>query len=169
MDAEQRRNTILNRLENADGPLSASALAAVFSVSRQIIVGDVALLRASGHEISSTPRGYRLAKPSGRLVRRIACRHDDAATRAELCAIVDEGCTVKDVIVEHPIYGQLTGQLGLSSRYDIEKYVISTLSKSARPLSLLTDGAHFHTLLCPNEAAFERVKDRLRTMGVLTE
>ena len=164
MDAEQRRNTILTKLEQADQPLSASSLAAVLSVSRQIIVGDVALLRASGHEITSTPRGYRL----GRLVRRITCRHEASATRAELCAIVDEGCTVKDVIVEHPIYGQLIGQLDLSSRHDIEEYVIATLKKSARPLSLLTDGLHSHTLLCPDEDAYLRVKERLRTMGILS-
>ena len=168
MDAEQRRNTILTKLEQADRPLSASSLAADLSVSRQIIVGDVALLRASGHEITSTPRGYRLARPSGRLVRRITCRHESSATRAELCAIVDEGCTVKDVIVEHPIYGQLIGQLDLSSRHDIEEYVIATLKKSARPLSLLTDGLHSHTLLCPDEDAYLRVKERLRTMGILS-
>ena len=168
MDAEQRRNTIMTKLEQADHPLSASSLAADLSVSRQIIVGDVALLRASGHEITSTPRGYRLAGPSGRLVRRITCRHEASATRAELCAIVDEGCTVKDVIVEHPIYGQLIGQLDLSSRHDIEEYVIATLKKSARPLSLLTDGLHSHTLLCPDEDAYLRVKERLRTMGILS-
>lgn len=169
MDAGQRRNSILNKLENAAGPLSASALAAQLSVSRQIIVGDIALLRASGHEITSTPRGYRLAAPSGRIVRRIACRHDSPASRAELLAIVDEGCTVKDVIVEHPIFGQLTGQLDLSSRHDVEEYVIASMKKGALPLSTLTDGIHLHTLLCPDEEAFSRVKDRLRNMGVLLE
>ena len=70
--------------------------------------------------------------------------------------------------MEHPIYGQLIGQLDLSSRHDIEEYVIATLKKSARPLSLLTDGLHSHTLLCPDEDAFLRVKERLRTMGILS-
>ncbi len=169
MDAEQRRHTILTRLEQADRPVSATSLAAEFSVSRQIIVGDIALLRASGHEITATPRGYRITQPTGRIVRRIACRHSSSATRAELCAIVDEGCTVKDVIVEHPIYGQLAGQLDLSSRHDVEEYIIAALNKDAKPLSILTEGIHLHTLLCPDEAAFQRVRERLKTMGILME
>ena len=167
MDAEQRRKTILTRLSAAKQPVSASSLAAEFSVSRQIIVGDIALLRASGHEITSTPRGYRLSESSGRLTRRIACRHDSSAARAELCAIVDEGCTVKDVIVEHPIYGQLTGRLDLSSRHDVDNYLMAAMSKAARPLSVLTEGIHLHTLLCPDEASFRRVEDRLKAMGIL--
>ena len=168
MEGELRRRAILQLLRDEGTPMSAAKLSRFLGVSRQIIVGDVALLRASGHAISSTPRGYRLSKPAGRLVRRITCRHEASATRAELCAIVDEGCTVKDVIVEHPIYGQLIGQLDLSSRHDIEEYVIATLKKSARPLSLLTDGLHSHTLLCPDEDAYLRVKERLRTMGILS-
>jgi len=58
MEAQERREKIARRLEQADGPVSATALAKEFSVSRQIIVGDVALLRAAGLDIAATPRGY---------------------------------------------------------------------------------------------------------------
>ena len=47
MDAQERRQAIARRLERARSPVSATALAREFSVSRQIIVGDVALLRAA--------------------------------------------------------------------------------------------------------------------------
>ena len=58
MHSDERRKAIASILRAADGPISASALAEKFSVSRQIIVGDIALLRSSGEEILATPRGY---------------------------------------------------------------------------------------------------------------
>ena len=50
MDAQERRQAIARRLERARSPVSATALAREFSVSRQIIVGDVAILRAGARE-----------------------------------------------------------------------------------------------------------------------
>ena len=47
MKAEERRKIISQTL-TADQPISATALAGKFSVSRQIIVGDIALLREIG-------------------------------------------------------------------------------------------------------------------------
>ena len=111
MDAQERRQAIARRLEEASGPVSAAVLAREHSVSRQIIVGDIALLRAGGMDIAATPRGYVLPAPAAGLVRTLACRHRADQMEEELNAMVDQGCTVLDVIVEHPIYGQLTGQL----------------------------------------------------------
>lgn len=73
MDAAHRRKTITHILEKAKAPVSAAALAREFSVSRQIIVGDVALLRAAGLDIAATPRGYVLLKQTTGLVRTVAC------------------------------------------------------------------------------------------------
>ena len=58
MAAQERREKLKELLQNAPGPLSASGLAKQLGVSRQIVVGDVALLRAGGCDIRSTPRGY---------------------------------------------------------------------------------------------------------------
>ena len=167
MQAKARREDILNTLRRADQPVSAGSLAADFSVSRQVIVGDIALLRASGAEISATPRGYVMRKAETGLIRKVATRHSAEAMEAELNAIVDQGCTVLDVIVEHPIYGQLTGPLDLSSRYDVSQFIAR--SAEARPLSILTEGIHLHTLSCPDEEAFRRCETQLRAMGVLLE
>ena len=170
MRAEERRQVILDMLQSSSQPVSATALAAKFSVSRQIIVGDIALLRAAGADISATPRGYVAHQPSpSGLVRQVACRHDALGMEAELNAMVDQGCTVLDVIVDHPIYGQLTGPLQLSSRYDVSQFIARCARAEARPLSDLTGGIHLHTLSCPDEAAFQRVQAALRDMSVLLE
>ena len=169
MQADARRAAILEKLKNADEPVSAAALAADFRVSRQIIVGDVALLRAAGEQISATPRGYVMHPDGAGTVRRIACCHSTAQMRDELNTIVDQGCTVLDVIVEHPVYGQLTGALQLKSRFDVEQFLLRCSRAEAKPLSDLTEGIHLHTLLCPDGNAFERVCVALRAQGILLE
>lgn len=167
MEAASRRQAILDRLRTADRPVSASALAAGMNVSRQIIVGDIALLRAGGAEISATPRGYVLPRATDGITRTIACRHTLAQTGQELDILVDNGCTVLDVIVEHPVYGQLTGQLQISSRYDVEQFLARIRGSDAAPLSMLTGGLHLHTLCCPNEDAYTRACAALKAAGLL--
>lgn len=170
MDSEERRTCILRELKKADSPVSATALAHSLGVSRQIIVGDVALLRAAGHEISSTPRGYMIPRSNTPgIVRRIACRHDSSEMRDELYAIVDQGCTVLDVIVEHPVYGELTGALMLRSRQDVDRFIEKCSASDAMPLSFLTEGIHLHTISCPDMNSFDRVRAQLKKLGVLYE
>ena len=169
LDAQERRNSIARALEQANTPLSATALAKEFSVSRQIIVGDIALLRAAGADITATPRGYVVPRSAPGVTRTLACRHSGKDMETELNAIVDQGCTVADVVVEHPIYGQLTGPLNLSNRYEVGQFITRCRKESASPLSLLTEGIHLHTVLCPDEGAFLRVQTALRELGVLLE
>ena len=167
MDSEARRRALSKRLEQAEGPVSAAALARELLVSRQIIVGDVALLRARGLDITATPRGYVLPRPPAGVSCTIACRHRADQMAQELCAIVDQGCTVLDVIVEHPIYGQLTGPLRLSSRYEVDQFVARCREEAAAPLSQLTEGVHLHTVLCPDQRAAERVREALAKLDLL--
>ena len=166
MTAPQRRSAIYQQLTHADAPISATALAQQFSVTRQVVVGDIALLRAEGHSITATSRGYIIPAETG-LIRTIACVHSAQDTRQELFAMVDCGCTVVDVIVEHPVYGQLTAPLHLSSRLDVDQF--RKRMDGAAPLSQLTDGIHLHTLSCPDQASYEHLKARLRQLGFLAE
>ena len=164
MKAEERRKIISQTL-TADQPISATALAGKFSVSRQIIVGDIALLRAAGLDIVATPRGYKLGESSG-LVRTVACVHTGIEElEKELLVMVDNGCTVMDVVVEHPLYGEINGQLSLASRYDVQQFVEKV--KEASTLSSLTGGLHLHNLRCPSEEASRRVCDELNAAGIL--
>lgn len=165
MHSDERRKAIADVLRASDAPISASALAEKFSVSRQIIVGDIALLRSSGEEILATPRGYVTPKEARGLLRQIAVKHTPQQMEAELNTIVDNGCTVIDVVVEHPLYGQICGQLSLASRYDVAQYVEK--ARGTAPLSLLTGGVHLHHLRCPDEAAYQRVCAALDKLGLL--
>lgn len=167
MTASQRRQEILSRLKSEHSPVSATALAQSFGVSRQVVVGDIALLRAGGAPIAATPRGYLLDMPTDGILHTVAVRHTDAQMERELQICVDNGCTVVDVLVEHPVYGQLVGQLQLSNRYDVEQFLHRVRSGSVHPLSTLTDGIHLHTLRCPSEEAYQRVCDQLEQEGFL--
>ena len=167
MDAQQRRELIAKRLREMQGPVSAATLARELSVSRQIIVGDVALLRAGGLDITATPRGYLLPRSPAGVTCTFACRHRADQMEEELNAMVDQGCTVLDVIVEHPIYGQLTGPLRLSNRYEVALFVARCKEEEAAPLSQLTEGVHLHTLLCPDQAATGRVRAALEKLDFL--
>jgi transcriptional regulator of NAD metabolism len=169
MNAEQRRNQLLSCLEQSKEAVSATTLAREFAVSRQVIVGDVAILRAAGNEIEATPRGYimRNVRENGGVIRKIASIHDDSRMAQELMICVDHGCTVIDVIVEHPVYGQLVGLLDLSSRYDVDQFIQTVKKQSAHALSELTDGIHLHTLKCKDEETFNRVEEALKEAGLL--
>ncbi len=170
MTAKERRNEINIILSAANEPLSAGALASRLNVSRQVIVGDVALLRAMGASIIATPRGYLVTPEMCGVRHTIACCHSGGdMMEAELNALVDAGCTVLDVIVDHPLYGQITGQLSLNSRYDVEQFRQRMEESGARPLSALTEGIHLHTITCPSEAAYTRVKKKLRELWILLE
>ena len=166
MTAKERREQIYQQLTTA--PVSATALAKQFAVSRQVVVGDIALLRAEGCNIIATARGY-IIPDEAALTYRIATAHTAQQTCEELYLMVDCGCTVQDVIVEHPVYGQLTAALQLSSRYDVDQYMEKMASCDARPLSLLTEGVHVHTVSCPNEEVFHYLQSQLRKSGMLWE
>ena len=168
MNSTQRRAAVLNLLKQAQAPLSATALAEQLSVSRQIIVGDVALLRAAGEEITATPRGYVLGSTGGNR-HTVVCRHSAEDMRWELELMVDYGCTVEDVIVDHSVYGQISGRLDLSSRFDVSEFIEKVAASKDGPLSALTGGIHLHTLRCPDEKAFEQLLIALRTAGFLVE
>ena len=167
LSAENRREALRAALYAATAPESASVLAARFSVSRQVIVGDIALLRAAGEDISATPRGYIVNRSRPGALRTLACVHSYEDTAKELNIMVDNGCTVVDVIVEHPIYGQISGQLDIASRYDVAQFVEKLSTEDAPPLSSLTGGVHLHTLICPTEEAYQRVRSELAKENLL--
>ena len=164
-DAQRRRQAVVARLEKAGSPLSATALAAELGVSRQVIVGDVALLRAGGLSVTATPRGYVLQRPQKGATRTVACVHTAEQMGAELSTAVDAGAEVVDVIVEHPVYGQLTGALDLTCRAEVEEFL--RRSEGAEPLSSLTAGVHLHTLRARSEAVLDRAVEALRAGGFL--
>jgi len=169
MEAGSRREKILEMIRQQQAPVSASRLAQTLQVSRQIIVGDVALLRAQGCEIIATARGYIVPQPaeSGRYLGKVACQHTAADTVWELYAIVDAGAVVVNVVVDHDLYGEIAGQLNLSSREDVDAFVQKAASTKAKLLSELTMGVHLHTVACRGRDHFEQVRQALEQKGYL--
>lgn len=166
------RRTELRRLLEKDGrPISGDALAERLRVSRQAIVHDVALLRAGGAPIVATVRGYLLAPAAGQAARRavVAVRHRPEEAEDELTALVDEGVRVVDVVVEHPVYGELRGELHLASRSDVEAWAEATRRAGAHLLSELTEGVHLHTLEADTDERLGRARAALARRGFLLD
>ena len=170
MNGEERRSLIISRLGQSDLPVSAGKFAEEFSVTRQIVVADIALLRASGYSIRAERRGYVLDRQihSGEL-RRVVVKHGAKELREELYAFVDNGAKILDVIVDHAIYGTISAQLNFSTRYDVDCFVEKVATTDAKPLSMLTEGLHIHTFIPPNQDAFERIIKKLTELGVYIE
>ena len=166
MTGENRRQDIVRSL--GETPLSATNLAARYGVSRQVIVQDIALLRASGAPVISTNRGYVLSSPP-RAERVFKVRHTEAEVGEELELIVRLGGTVKDVSVSHRVYGNIRADLGVQTPLQVSEFVRSIRSGASRPLMLVTDGYHYHTVSADSEQSLDRIEGALRARGFLIE
>ena len=165
MGAADRRNAILKKLEDTTAPLPAARLGEDLGVSRQIIVGDVALLRASGHSIHATNRGYLLARPTTRPRRSLTVQHTRGQIHTELSAILDAGGAVIDVSIEHRLYGQITADLLIRNRPDLEAFLSRLVTSSS--LAELTNGWHTHTIEADSEERLDAISRRLDELGLL--
>ena len=142
-----RQKHILDTLGLGKAPVRGDDIADSLGVTRQVVVHEIALLRAAGIPIVSTPRGYYLEEKTGFLQKSvIAVRHGPEKTRDELCALVDCGLLVENVIVEHPVYGELAGNLHVRSRVDVDQFLVQVERSHAVLLSTLTQGYHLHTV-----------------------
>lgn len=166
MNAAERRNMIIQKLENSDKALSGSALAKELGVSRQIIVQDIALLRAKGTNIISTNLGYILTQTK-EAKRVFKLRHTDEEVSDELSLIVDCGGIVKDVFIYHKVYGTVRAEMNIRSREDVRKFLEKIASGSSSLLKNVTSGYHYHTVLAPGEETLDLIRERLSEKGFL--
>ncbi|MCU0079885.1 transcription repressor NadR [Extibacter muris] len=172
MDGARRREAILELLKTEEEPLSGTALARQMGVSRQIIVQDIALLRATNKNILSTNKGYILYgrdDGAGTYKRVVMVKHDNRKMAEELYCIVDAGAKVLDVIVEHEVYGQIAVDLCINSRKDVDEFMERILSDTAKPLKELTGNIHYHTIEAPDREVLDEAEKRLRKAGVLVD
>ena len=166
MHGEERRKEILKMIENSPVPVSGTALAKEFQVSRQVIVQDIALLRAAHEEILATSRGYIMSSP--RLVERIVeVHHTDEEILEELNLIVDNGGIVKDVFIRHKVYGEMRGTLAISSRKKASDFMESIRSGSSQPLKNITSGRHYHTIQADSRHTLDAIEEELKKRGFL--
>ena len=173
LTGEERRNKILSLLADSAAPLSGSALASELGVSRQVIVTDIALLRATRTDIIATNAGYLLMNKSATtasLVRRIyKVNHSDEQIEDELTCITDRGGTVIDAYIDHKVYGTLSVPMNIKSRRDVQHFIADLKSGVSIPLSNLTHGYHYHTVEAPNMQILDEIEAALREKNFLIE
>ena len=164
-----RRQNILAELNDATAPINATKLAEMNGVTRQIIVADIALLRAAGNNIRAEHRGYVLDRTIGEIRKKIVCKHPKENVVDEFYAIVDNGGKVIDVQVEHSIYGVISADVSISSRFDADEFVRNVSESGAAQLSDLTGGVHVHTIGVKDEVTFDRICAKLDELGILVK
>ena len=154
-----RRQKLVDILKNSTGPVSGSVLSKELGVSRQVIVQDIALLRASNADIFATPKGYVLYSqvPGKKYRRTYMVNHTREQIVDELSIIVDNGGKVLNVVVAHDVYGQIMADLILETREDVRAFFERMSSSQAGPLLQISNGVHIHTV----EASSERILDNI--------
>ncbi len=170
MEGDKRRDGIIQMLADSNAPISGAELAERLGVSRQVIVQDIALLRAVDKSILSTNKGYILFAEKDSKVRRTFCvSHTDDQIEDELNCIVDNNGKVSDVIVEHYIYGQITVDLIINSRKDVKDFLarLNSPDNHDRPLNGLTNGVHYHTVAANSEEDLDIIEEELKKRGYL--
>lgn len=168
MKGEERRIKLLGILKNEGRPVKGSEISSRLNVSRQVIVQDIALLRAEGISIVATPQGYMLmGEDKSKVTKVIAVKHGPGQIRDELETIVALGGRVLDVTIEHKIYGEITGNIMVKSLYDVDQFVNKLEEGKAKPLSDLTSGIHIHTVEADSQQVMDRIEDALRSKGYL--
>ena len=159
MNTSQRRTEILKLLQQEEKPVAARAMASQFGVSRQVIVQDMAVIRASTPGILSTTRGYVLQQDKDiACTREFKVRHGQEQAAEELNLIVDCGGRVKNISISHRVYGRITAEMDIRSRQDVQEFLQALAGGASTVLSTATDGYHYHLV----EAA---TPDRLDLIG----
>lgn len=163
-ERKARQDQLLTLLRQSADPQRGDDLAKACQVTRQVVVHEIALLRAMGIPIVATPRGY-LLNLNQNIAKHtvISVRHTPLQTRDELYALIDHGLVVDDVMVEHPLYGELRGMLQLRSRQDVDQFLEQLRLGHVALLSSLTDGYHLHTV------TYRHVEDLTRALKTLVQ
>jgi transcriptional regulator of NAD metabolism len=162
MSSIERRNNIVKLLLDSNKPLKGSIIAEKYSVTRQVIVKDIAILRAKGKNIIATPDGYMINKNKQKFKAIIAVTHTEEEMFDEMKIVIKYGGIIEDVIVEHPLYGEIIGRLMIKNYNELNKFIKKCKDQRARLLSVLTNGVHLHTIAAENEGDINLIISELR-------
>ena len=169
---DQRRTELLTILKNANGPVTGTDLAKHANVSRQVVVNDMNLLKARNVPIIATSQGYVYLNSdysNQMFERKIVCVHTAEQAEDEMLTIVDCGVTLKSVIVDHPVYGEITASMMISNRLEVQGFIERVKDTGANYLSVLTNGTHLHVISAPTIQQLDRAEQLLREKGYLME
>ena len=166
-DGATRRIELMNRLKQENRPLSGAELAKAFGVSRQVIVQDLAVIRASRPNIISTNRGYILQQQETGCLREFKVRHTPEQAGQELNLIVDHGGRVKNISISHRVYGRVTAEMDIRSRQDVNEFVQAINSSHSSVLSSATSGYHYHLIEASSQERLDLIGEQLKKAGFL--
>ena len=166
MNTAQRRTEILKLLQQEEKPVAARAMASQFGVSRQVIVQDIALIRAAGYDILSTNRGYILQTPAT-VSRVFKVNHTDEQLEEELCSIVDMGGCVENVMINHRVYGHMEAELHINSRRKVMEFIGDIKSGKSSPLKNITSNYHYHLIEADSEETLDLIEQVLKEKDYL--
>lgn len=169
MNSKDRRNEIQKLLYLSKYPIKGGVLANRFSVTRQVIVKDIAILRAEGLNIIATPDGYIFNKLRNLYKRVFAIHHSKDDIKIELETIIKYGGIIEDIIVEHPLYGEIKAMIMIKTLDDINKFLKTFDESNAIPLSILTEGIHLHTISAETEEILDKIEKDLSKRGFILE
>ena len=168
MTGSERRTAIMDQIKNSERPVSGSALARTFQVSRQVIVQDMAVIRASTPGILSTTRGYVLQQDKDiACTREFKVRHGQEKAAEELNLIVDCGGRVKNISISHRVYGRVTAEMDIRSRQDVNEFVQAINSSHSSVLSSATSGYHYHLIEASSQERLDLIGKQLKKAGFL--
>lgn len=166
MTTAERRREILDILRRADAPVAARELAFRFGVSRQVIVQDLAVIRAATPGILSTTRGYAMQQEIS-FSREFKVRHSQEQCEEELNLIVDCGGRVRNISISHRVYGRITAEMDIRSRADVKEFVEALAGGKSTVLSAATSGYHYHRIEAASEERLDRIERELKEKGFL--
>lgn len=163
MNSKERRKYIEDLLRKTNTPHKGHVLSEELGVTRQIIVKDIAILRAEGKKIIATPEGYLISNEEKNLVKKVmAFSHKADDIEDELKTVVKFGGIIEDVIIEHSVYGELKGMLMIKTLYDVENFIKKINEHKAEPLLILTGGIHLHTISAENDDIMDNITTELK-------
>ena len=168
---KDRKEALIQLLKESQKPMNGQSLAEHFHVTRQIIVQDIAVLRADGAPILSTNRGYiyKENKANPFVHKLFKVKHKEEDMEQELLAIVDNGGRVQNILIDHPVYGEIETLLKLSCRRDVKHFLNQVKTSDFRPLSELTDGIHYHLIEAENKQDLLYIEKALDKLGYLVK
>ncbi len=166
MNVAQRRTEIVDLLRHSTSPVAAKTLADHFHVSRQVIVQDMAVIRASLSGIESTYRGYILQQPAV-CSREFKVCHGPEQAVEELNLIVDCGGRIRNISISHRVYGRISADLDIRSRQDVLDFMNSLKDSKSTLLGSATSGYHYHLIEAPSEERLDLIERQLKEAGIL--
>ena len=146
MTGPERRTAIINQIKTSSAPVPGKALAAQYEVSRQVIL----------HESHLVERIFKV-------------KHTDDQVEDELYTIVDLGGRVRNVMVNHRVYGHMEASLNINSRRNAAEFIDDIRSGKSTPLKNITSNYHYHVVEADSEKTLDMIQEALEEKGFLLE